>query len=92
MSTKKAILFLVVCGCLMIAVGSVLQASEETAAALVARLASPDEAVRQRAVDELGARGAKAAEAIAPLVRLLKDDSAQVRAHALKKSRTCSAT
>ena len=49
---------------------------------LIGNLKSADEAVRLQAIDQLGARGAKAAEAVAPLTELLKDGSAKVRAHA----------
>jgi HEAT repeat protein len=53
-------------------------------AALVGKLTSADESARLEAIDQLGARGAKAAEAVAPLVELLKDSSAPVRAHAVR--------
>jgi HEAT repeat protein len=57
--------------------------ADETSA-LVGKLTSADESVRLQAVDQLGARGAKAAEAVTPLTELLKDSSAQVRAHVVR--------
>jgi HEAT repeat protein len=81
MNTRKAILVLLaVLG--VLAAGSILQANETTVAALVAGLASSDEAAKLHAVSELGARGPNAAEAVGPLTKLLTDDSAKVRAHA----------
>jgi HEAT repeat protein len=49
---------------------------------LIGALKSPDATTRLSAIDQLGAQGAKSAEAVVPLTALLKDDSAVVRARA----------
>ncbi len=79
MNTKKSLLFLAVCGCLILS-GVIASAAEKTTAALVADLKSADEGVRLQAVNELA--GVKAAAAVGPLTELLGDKSAAVRAHA----------
>ncbi len=59
-----------------------LHADERPVSDWVAALKSPDESARLKAVDQLGVRGPKAAEAVAPLCELLRDASPKVRAHA----------
>ena len=82
MKTRYMILILTACGCLTLG-GSRLYADETPVAALVAQdLKSDKEADKLKALDELGARGDKAAEAVKPIEALLKDKSAKVRAHA----------
>ena len=82
MKTRYMILILTACGCLTLA-GSMLYADETPVAVLVAKdLKSDNEADKLKALDELGARGEKAAEAVKPIEALLKDKSAKVRAHA----------
>ncbi len=80
MNTRIALLFVAVAGCLLLA-GQPAHA-EDSVATLVGNLASSDEAVQLRAIDELGMHKTKAAEAVAPLTELLKSGSAKVRAHA----------
>ena len=79
---SKRLAFLGIAGtCLML--GATLAcAGEDSIATLVGALPSADKSAQLRAIDELGARGEKAAEAVAPLTQLLKNDSAAVRAHA----------
>jgi HEAT repeat protein len=62
--------------------GPAVMAGDVPVAELISGLKSSDELVRVRTIDQLGARGAEAADAVAPLVELLKDSSAKVRAHA----------
>ena len=82
MKTKYMILILAACGCLTLG-GSKLYAEETPVAVLVAKdLKSDKEADKLKALDELGARGEKAAEAVKPIEDLLKDKSAKIRAHA----------
>jgi HEAT repeat protein len=82
MKARFGFLILAACGCLALA-GSKLYADETPVAALVAKgLKSDNEADKLKALDELGARGEKAAEAVKPIEALLKDKSAKVRAHA----------
>ncbi len=81
MKTRYMILILTACGCLALA-GSKLYADETPVAGLVKDLKSDKEADRLKALDDLGARGEKAAEAVKPIEDLLKDKSAKVRAHA----------
>ena len=57
-------------GCWLLA-GFAAQAAESTVAKLLGDLKSTDEAVRVQAIDELGARGDNAVEAVAPLTALL---------------------
>ena len=59
-------------------------AAESSVGDLLGALKSPDEAARLQAIDQLGALGPKAAEAVGPLSELLSDGSAQVRAHAAR--------
>jgi HEAT repeat protein len=80
MNTKTTLLFAATLGCLLLA-GQPSHA-EDSVATLVGNLASADETVQLRAIDELGAQKEKAAEAVTPLVQLLKSPSAKVRAHA----------
>ena len=49
---------------------------------LINQLKSAEEAARLEAIDQLGAQGARAAEAVGPLTALLKDGSAAQRARA----------
>ncbi len=81
-SRKKIALLAAALGCLMLA-GSALQAADEPLSTLLGNLKSADESVRLQAIDQIGDRGAKAAEAVAPLTDLLQDGSAKVRAHAV---------
>ena len=62
----------------------VAQAAEESLATLLANLKSADESVRLQAIEQFRTRE-KAAEAVAPLMDLLKDGSAAVRAHAARR-------
>lgn len=80
MLTRKAILFLAVCGCFALGVPA-LQAKED-AAATKEGSKSADNDARIRAIDEIGARGEKAADSVESLVAMLKDDCVKVRAHA----------
>jgi HEAT repeat protein len=86
MKSKQLALLAITLGCL--ALGSLLPgcgvacAGEDSTAALINNLTSADSAVQLRAIDELGAQGAQAAEAVAPLTGLLKNDSAAIKAHA----------
>jgi HEAT repeat protein len=59
-----------------------LRAGEVSIAELLGGLKSADEPARLKAIDDLGARGPQAAEAVASLGELLQDGSAKVRAHA----------
>ncbi|MEI8376113.1 MAG: HEAT repeat domain-containing protein [Planctomycetota bacterium] len=82
MTTRYLILILTACGCLTLG-GVKLYADETPVAALAAKdLKSDNEADKLKALDELGARGEKAAEVAKPIEELLKDKSAKVRAHA----------
>jgi len=56
-------------------------AAEPTVAELIAGLKSPDEPKRLDAIDQLGHKGEKAAEAVPALTALLKDSSPKVRAY-----------
>jgi HEAT repeat protein len=76
-------LLLGVAGLLML-VGTAGQAADASTEDLIGKLNSADSAVRLKAIDELGARGANAAEAVAPLTTLLTDASAEVRSHAAR--------
>src|ERR1039458_916699 len=69
-------------GCLILG-GRNLYADETPVAVLAAKdLKSDKESDKVKALDELGARGEKAAEAVKPIEDLLKDKSGTVRAHA----------
>jgi len=57
-------------------------AGEVAVKGLIGALSGTAEPARLAAIDELGAQGEKAAEAVAPLTKLLGDKSAAVRAHA----------
>ena len=82
MTTRYMIFLLAACGCLSLG-GPKLNADETPVAALVAKgLKSENEADRLKALDQLGAQGEKAAEAVKPIEVLLKDKSTKVRAHA----------
>ena len=63
--------------------GVALQAAEKSTAELISAAKSGDESARSKAIDQLGAHGANAAEAVAPLTELLSDKSATIRAHAV---------
>jgi HEAT repeat protein len=82
MNTRNVALFCTLCGWLLLG-GPLLRAGEVPLAELIGGLKSSDASVRLKSVDQLGARGAKAAEAVVPLTGLLKDSSAKVRAHAV---------
>lgn len=79
---KKGLLVFAVCGCLL-AGGPAVLAGEPTVADLIGGLKGGDEAARLKAIDQLAALGAQAAEAVTPLTELLKDSSLQVRIHAV---------
>ncbi len=87
MTTRYMILILTACGCLSLA-GSLLYAdglpvdNVPVSVLVTKHLTAADEADKLKALDELGTRGAKAAEAVKPIEGLLKDKSAKVRAHA----------
>lgn len=81
MNTRKHILFGVT-GAWLAMGAAALVAGEAAVAELVGGLKSPDDSARLKAIDELGSRGARAADAVTPLAELLKDGSAKVRAHA----------
>ena len=81
MKTKYWILILTACGCLTLG-GWRAYADEAPVAALVSKLKSDNEAEKIKTLNELGARGEKAVEAVTPIEALLKDKSAKVRAHA----------
>ena len=68
-------------GALLLAV-SVSWGAPPSVKDLIGALKSSDEAAQVKAIDQLGAKGAKAADAVAPLTELLKASSAKVRAHA----------
>jgi HEAT repeat protein len=78
---RKKGLFVAV-GVWLIATGSISMAIDSSVNDLVGQLKSSDESARLKAIDQLGAQGEKAAEAVAPLTALLKDGSATVRSHA----------
>ncbi len=83
MKSKWLFLAGIAWGCLMLG-AAVACAGEDSIPALIDGLTSADKAVQLRSIDELGARGKKAAEAVSPLTALLKNDSATVRAHAAR--------
>ena len=83
MNPRRIVLMGAVWACLVLG-GAVARAGEASVAASIGKLTSPDEAVRLQAIDQLGARGGKAAEAVAPLTKLLQDSSPKVRAHAAR--------
>ena len=58
--------------------------AERSVAELTSDLKSSDAAERLKAIGELGSHGERAASAVAPLAALLKDKSAEVRAHAAR--------
>ena len=76
-------LLLAVGGWLILA-GSTAWAAEASLKDKIGELKGSDESARLTAIDQLGAQGEKAAEAVAPLAELLADKSAAVRAHAAK--------
>ncbi len=82
MKTKYWMLIVAVCGCLTLA-GSRAYTQETPVADLAKILKSGNEAEKVKALNELAARGEKAAEALQPIEALLKDKSPKVRAHAV---------
>jgi HEAT repeat protein len=80
---RKKGLFVAV-GVWLILTCTIAMAIDSSIKELVGQLKSSDESVRLKAIDQLGAQGEKAAEAVAPLAALLKDGSAPVRAHAAR--------
>jgi HEAT repeat protein len=80
MNTRITLFFVAVLGCLLFAAQPAQ--AEDSVATLIGNLASSDQSVQLRAIDELGMQKEKAAEAVTPLTELLKSDSAKVRAHA----------
>jgi HEAT repeat protein len=76
---RNKLLFGGLCALLLAAAA---RAAEPTVADSIAALTSGQEAARIKAIDQLGQKGAKAAEAVPALAKLLKDKSALVRAHA----------
>jgi HEAT repeat protein len=75
--------FLALSGLIMLA-GTASQATDLSVKELIGLLRSSDAAARLQAIDQLGGRGANAAEAVVPLTALLKDPSADVRARAAR--------
>jgi HEAT repeat protein len=59
-------------------------AAEPSVLELIRAAKSGNEPARIKAIDELGARGAKAGAAVEPLTKLLSDGSGKVRAHAVR--------
>jgi HEAT repeat protein len=82
-SLRRNGLLLALTGMIMLAV-TASQAMDSSVEELIGQLNSSDAAARLQAIDQLGARGANAAEAVVPLTALLKDASAEVRAHAAR--------
>src|SRR4030067_748615 len=82
-SFQRNRLFLALTGMVMLA-GTASQAMESSVKDAIDLLSSPDTAARLQAIDQLGAQAANAAEAVVPLTALLKDASAEVRAHAAR--------
>jgi HEAT repeat protein len=80
MNIRTLIVFCAAWGGAMLLVAP-LAAAEPPLPELIAASKSLDLSVRLKAIDQIGERGDKAAEAVGPLVELLKDTSAQVRAH-----------
>ncbi len=80
---RRNIPFLALVGWILLA-GSTSQAADSSVKDLIAELNSPDAAVRLQAIDQLGARGGKAAEAAPALASLLKDADPSVRRHAVQ--------
>jgi HEAT repeat protein len=70
-------------GCWLILAGSVW-AAENSLKDKIGELKSSDEAVRLKAIEQLGTQGESAAEAVEPLSALLADKSPAVRAQAAK--------
>jgi len=81
MNARSLISFTAVCGALIL-VGGLLSAAEVPLADAIGALKSADEAVRLEAISQIGEHGAEGAQAVEPLVELLKDPSATVRARA----------
>jgi HEAT repeat protein len=82
MKTRVLFCILIACGYLALE-RSMVYADDTPVAVIVAEeLKSDKEADRVKALDALGARGEKAAEAVGAIEALLKDKSAKVRAHA----------
>ena len=81
MKSQRLFLLGIAWTCLMMG-AVVARAGEDSIATLIDALTSAEKVVQLQSIDELGARGEKAAEAVAPLTGLLKNDSAAVRAHA----------
>ena len=76
-------LFLALASLMMLA-GTASQATDSSVTELIGQLNSPDAAVRLKAIDELGAQGANAAEAVGPLTACSRTASADVRSHAAR--------
>jgi HEAT repeat protein len=68
--------------CVLFVTASLAPAAEATLADLLAALKTKQGPVRVAVIDQLGAKGAQAAQAVPALADLLKDKSATVRAHA----------
>ncbi len=71
---RNALLFAL--GGWLVLTGSTAQAADPSVKELIGQLKSSEESVRLKAIDQLGAEGEKAAEAVAPLAELLKNGSA----------------
>lgn len=79
MNTKAARLLFAI-GSLLAACSAPLSAQEKPLAELIAAAKSGETAARLKAIAQLGAEGSEAA--VEPLAQLLKDESAEIRAHA----------
>jgi HEAT repeat protein len=79
---KRALLFAV--GGWLILAGSIAWAAETAVKEMIGAAQSGDETARLAAIDKLGTQGENAAEAVAPLMKLLGDKAPAIRAHAAK--------
>jgi HEAT repeat protein len=77
----RTTLFASIVGLLWLGISASI-AAERPVVELVRELQSTDDAARIRAIGELAGHRERAAAAVAPLAQLLKDKSAEVRAHA----------
>ena len=82
MKSKRLVFFGTLLSCLILGSMVAQAIDNRDKMSLVGSTKPADEAARLRPIDQLGAHGEKAAEAVGPLTELLKDNSAKVRAHA----------
>lgn len=80
---RSIILFIVLFGWIFMA-GSTSRAAEPSLDELIGLVQSPNASARIKAIDQLGAEGAKAAAAAPALTSVLKDADPSVRRHAVK--------